>query len=74
VCAHWATRVQSPPWPAQVGVLGAPRQAMEACMDGPEGAALMAASAGVTASRGMQRSCTVAIAGKKRCIRDGGRW
>ncbi|KIZ04351.1 hypothetical protein MNEG_3606 [Monoraphidium neglectum] len=58
----------------KVGVLGAPRQAMEACMDGPEGAALMAASAGVTASRGMQRSCTVAIAGKKRCIRDGGRW
>lgn len=58
----------------KVGAMGPDRKAMTVCIRNNEGAELMKKSAAVTAARGMQRSCTVAIEGKKRCIRDGGRW
>ncbi|KAI8474858.1 MAG: hypothetical protein J3K34DRAFT_111189 [Monoraphidium minutum] len=58
----------------EVGASGAPRAAMDACIDGAQGAALMKRSADTTAARGVARSCTVAVEGQKRCVRDGGRW
>ncbi|KIZ04353.1 hypothetical protein MNEG_3608 [Monoraphidium neglectum] len=48
--------------------------AVDACLEGSEGDGLMLQDARLVAKRGMQRSCTVAIEGTKRCIRDGGRW
>jgi hypothetical protein len=58
----------------KAGVSGPPRAAIEACVEGEEGRALMVQSAKVVVERKVQRSCTVVIEGKKRCIRDGGRW
>ncbi|GBF94189.1 hypothetical protein Rsub_07176 [Raphidocelis subcapitata] len=51
-----------------------PRAAVEACIAGAEGAALMRASAGTVAARGVVNSCTVALEGQPRCVRDGGEW
>ncbi|GBF92123.1 hypothetical protein Rsub_04470 [Raphidocelis subcapitata] len=50
------------------------RSAVDACIDGEEGKALARAHAAEVKARGIERSCTVAIEGVKRCVRDGGRW
>ena len=50
------------------------RSAVDACIDGEEGKALARAHAAEVKARGITRSCTVAIDGVKRCVRDGGRW
>jgi hypothetical protein len=55
-------------------VSGEPRAAIDKCIHGPEGAALMRASASAVNARGVVNSCTVAIDGRQRCIRDGGEW
>jgi len=57
-----------------LGERAEPRQAIEKCAVGDEGKALMKESAKVVKARGVERSCTVAIEGRKRCVRDGGRW
>jgi hypothetical protein len=44
------------------------------CNNGPQGTQLQLASAGKVAKNKVVRSCTVFIAGKARCIRDGGIW
>jgi len=64
-----------PPHPThQVGVTGAPRTDIDDCISGPEGPALMRSSAAAVAARSVVNSCTVAIDGRQRCIRDGGQW
>jgi len=45
-----------------------------ACASGAEGTKLALQSAKVVKEREVLKSCTVFIAGQKRCIRDGGRW
>ncbi|RKP13116.1 hypothetical protein BJ684DRAFT_148, partial [Piptocephalis cylindrospora] len=72
---HWTTlpsRSLAASCAAQVG--GDYEGWVEECVKGSEGKALLAASAARTKSRGIQRSCTVQISGKNRCIRDGGVW
>jgi hypothetical protein len=48
--------------------------AVEDCVSGPKGLALLAASTARTRALEIRRSCTIRIAGKIRCIRDGGVW
>lgn len=48
--------------------------AIEKCIDGAEGKRLMRESAAAVKAAKVERSCTVVIDGKKRCVRDGGRW
>lgn len=50
------------------------REKIDACVEGPEGASLLAASAATVQARSVVNSCTVAIGGKQRCVRDGGEW
>jgi len=44
------------------------------CASSEEGLELQLASAAKVAANKVMKSCTVFIGGKKRCIRDGGRW
>eukprot|EP00877_Chromochloris_zofingiensis_P003612 jgi/Chrzof1/13251/Cz07g26050.t1 len=55
-------------------VPAAVQQHMQDCMKGPEGTQLLKASIAETKKRQVQKSCTVYIDGRKRCIYDGGRW
>ncbi|GBF92122.1 hypothetical protein Rsub_04469 [Raphidocelis subcapitata] len=57
-----------------VGASGAPRKAIDACLDSGRRGDLLARSAAVPRSRGIARSCTIAIEGVQRCVRDGGEW
>lgn len=56
--AGWAAKAE------QEGVL--------ACAGGAEGEALLAASHAATTAAGATNSCTIDVAGKRRCVRDGG--
>lgn len=44
------------------------------CISGDEGKKLQLKSADEVKARDVKKSCTVYIDGKRRCIRDGGRW
>lgn len=61
-------------WCQQVGAIGPARGAIAKCMDGLEGPRLMRQNANMVTERGMYRSCTIAIEGRVRCIRDSSRW
>ncbi|KAF6261071.1 hypothetical protein COO60DRAFT_821701 [Scenedesmus sp. NREL 46B-D3] len=56
------------------GVAADAQEKVLACASGPEGDQLLVQSAKVVKERDVKKSCTVYIAGKRRCIRDGGRW
>lgn len=58
----------------QVGADSATQAAIDTCIDGPEGQALMQRDVQLVADRGVAKSCTVAVNKRQRCIRDGGRW
>jgi hypothetical protein len=62
------------PEPPQVGATGKPREAMHACMDGREGAALMEQSALTIAERNAWSGCIVEVDGARTCVRDEGTW
>jgi len=60
---------------AAVGMTkGAEQDAVVACASGAEGAALLAASHAATSAAGATNSCTIDVAGRRRCVRDGGRF
>lgn len=59
---------------SQVGVPRGVQEEIQACVKGPEGARLMAASAAEVKARGVKSSCTVMLDGAPRCVRDGGEW
>jgi hypothetical protein len=50
------------------------QQKVVACAAGPEGDELLVQSAKIVKERDVLKSCTVYIAGRRRCIRDGGMW
>jgi hypothetical protein len=52
----------------------AEQDAVLACAGGPEGEALLAASHAATTAAGATNSCTINVAGRRRCVRDGGAW
>jgi hypothetical protein len=58
----------------EAGIQGPEQSAVLKCVEGEEGAKLQLASAKNVQDNGVQKSCTVFINGKKRCIRDGGSW
>lgn len=58
----------------KAGVTADVQAKVTACIAGPEGKQLSLKSAQEVAARGVKKSCTVYIGGKRRCIRDGGRY
>jgi hypothetical protein len=56
------------------GVPAGVQDKVAACAAGAEGDQLLLQSAKVVKERDVKKSCTVYIAGKRRCIRDGGTW
>jgi hypothetical protein len=66
----------TPPRPTapQLNVTGPPRAAMDQCIAGPEAMALAARSGDLARARGIKLSCSVAVEGALRCVRDGGQW
>ncbi|KAF8058103.1 hypothetical protein HT031_005763 [Scenedesmus sp. PABB004] len=59
---------------AEVGMPADLQAKAAACAAGSEGVDLQVKSAQEVKARGVVKSCTVFIAGAKRCVRDGGTW
>jgi len=58
--------VASIPWDDEDG-----RKGMKGCVEGDEGKELLKASVRRSKDMGIEKSCTIVISGKKRCVRDG---
>jgi hypothetical protein len=56
------------------GVPDAVQEKVVACAAGPEGDEMLVQSAKLVKERDVKKSCTVYVAGRRRCIRDGGMW
>ncbi|KAF8592171.1 hypothetical protein K439DRAFT_1610579 [Ramaria rubella] len=63
--------VASIPWDDEISEGETTRRGMKSCVESEEGSDLLKASVKQSQDLGIEKSCTIMISGKTRCIRDG---